>query len=108
MAQASPRLGTMGSKSERDEGGTFMLRILLSSTVVVVVAAGASVSLSGCAHQSEAAAMPSLAIAAEAVAAEPSKPAPLFVDHFKTDTTASITEDELRKILNAPVFLEDR
>lgn len=49
--------------------------------------------------------MEPLALAADGPAAAP---APLTQDHFQRDTAGSISEEDLRTVLAAPVFLEDR
>jgi hypothetical protein len=69
----------------------------------------AVLSLTGCAAASEEVRLPRL-FGAEAPAAAPAAPKPeLLVDnHFSRDAMGALSEDELKKILAAPVFLEDK
>ncbi|MFO0593894.1 MAG: hypothetical protein U0228_01280 [Myxococcaceae bacterium] len=68
----------------------------------VFALAGALLALAGCASQR--AEMP--ALAPLALAPAPEAPVPLKEDHFVRDQM-SVSEDKLRQILDAPVFLEE-
>jgi hypothetical protein len=81
------------------------MRKLMRSVILL----GCAIGLIGCASTGlEPVSMAPLAISEAAPMKQAAGPEPLFVDHFKTDHAASISEDELRKILSAPVFLEER
>jgi hypothetical protein len=74
------------------------------SLIVIIIACGA-LGLSACGATKSMA--PKMAPMAIEQMAPTQAPAPLADNHFKTDRTGNITEDQLKEILDAPVFLED-
>jgi hypothetical protein len=69
--------------------------------------AAALVALTACAASHEEARLAPLELAQAEPAPAAPKPAPLVVDHFVRDHSGSVTEEQLREILKAPVFLEE-
>lgn len=63
--------------------------------------------IASCAANHKAAVLPPLALAEE-VAAAPKAPTLLTENHFGRDAVGALTEAQLRDILQAPVFLEDK
>lgn len=73
--------------------------MLLSTGLILSVA-----QLGGCAAGREALRAPAM----EPLALPEQAPAPLDRDHFQRDHSGSVSEQALRQILSAPVFLEDK
>jgi hypothetical protein len=80
-----------------------MLRPAAALQILVLV------SLTACAAAREEVRMPALFAAdAAAPAAAPEAPKLLEVNHFNRDSMGTVSEEELRNILQAPVFLEEK
>src|SRR5688500_8932744 len=65
-------------------------------------------SLTACAATREEVRMPALFAADAAAPAAPEAPKLLEVNHFNRDSMGTLSEADLRNILQAPVFLEDK
>ena len=80
---------------------------LVSMVLAALWTAAAVVMFTGCAAAPRApmAEMAPMPVQEEAM---PAAPQALSDNHFRTDRTTNLTEGQLKEILNAPVFLDDR
>src|SRR4051812_6012030 len=78
----------------------------------IVLAASIAAATSGCAAEAKELRLPRLfggdEVAAAAAPEAPPKPALLVENHFSRDAMGTLTEDQLKEILKAPVFLEEK